>query len=72
MAHCLFHLGRVGHTGSLEVRFRRPVLVGRRADVRARLELSRGRVHLLRAELEQDGEIKVRASAKFLESDRLP
>jgi acyl-coenzyme A thioesterase PaaI-like protein len=68
MTHCLFHLGRVAHTGSLVVRFRHPVVVGRTARVLARLERSRGRLHILSAELEQDGQVKVVASAKFLET----
>jgi acyl-coenzyme A thioesterase PaaI-like protein len=68
MAHCLFHLGRVAHTGSLVVRFRHPVVVNRKATVLARLDRSRGRLHMLSAELEQDGQVKVVASAKFLET----
>lgn len=68
MVHCLFHLGRVAHTGSLVVRFRHPVVVSKTARVLARLERSRGRLHVLSAELEQDGQVKVVASAKFLEA----
>jgi acyl-coenzyme A thioesterase PaaI-like protein len=67
MANCLFRLGRVAHTGSLSVRFRQPVLVGKRATVRAWLARSHGRLHVLGAELEQDGQVKAVASAKFLE-----
>jgi acyl-coenzyme A thioesterase PaaI-like protein len=72
MAHCLFHLGRVAHTGSLAVRFRHPVVVDRQARVRARLERSLGGMHMLSAELEQDGQVKVTASAKFVESRPVP
>jgi acyl-coenzyme A thioesterase PaaI-like protein len=72
MAHCLFHLGRVAHTGSLAVRFRHPVVVDRQARVRARLDRSLGRMHMLSAELEQDGQVKVTASAKFIESPPAP
>jgi acyl-coenzyme A thioesterase PaaI-like protein len=67
MANCLLHLGCVAHTGGLSVRFRHPVLVGRKATVRAWLERSHGRLHVLAAELEQDGQVKAVASAKFLE-----
>jgi acyl-coenzyme A thioesterase PaaI-like protein len=67
-AHCLFHLGRVARTGSLVVLFRHPVVVSRRPRVLARLERSRGRLHVLSAELEQDGQVKLVASAKFLEA----
>jgi acyl-coenzyme A thioesterase PaaI-like protein len=68
MAHCLFHLGRVAHTGSLAVRFRHPVVVDRQATVRARLERSLGRLHILSAELEQDRQVKATASGKFVET----
>lgn len=67
MAHCLFHLGRIAHTGELTVRFRGPVLVGREAHVRAWRERSRGRLHVLGADLSQDGHVKAVATAKFLE-----
>ena len=68
MAHCLFHLGCVAHTGELTVRFRAPVLVGREARVRAWRERSRGRLHVLGADLSQDGRVKAVATAKFLEA----
>ena len=67
MAHCLFHQGRVGHTGELVVRFRQGVLVGRPAAVSARLVRSKGRMHELSAELRQDGVVKAEATARFME-----
>lgn len=67
MAHCLFHLGRVGHTGELVVRFRQGVLAGRPATVSARLVRSKGRMHELSAELRQDGVVKAEATARFME-----
>jgi hypothetical protein len=72
MAHCLFHLGRVAHTGSLAVRFRHEVVVDRQAKVRARLEQSLGRMHMLSAEREQDGQVKATASGNFIESRPVP
>lgn len=68
MAHCLFHLGCVAHTGELAVRFKSPVFVGRDARVRAWQERSRGRLHVLSAQLSQDGRVKAVAKAKFLEA----
>jgi acyl-coenzyme A thioesterase PaaI-like protein len=68
MAQCLFHLGHVAHTGELTIRFRHPVVVGHEALVRAWLERSRGRVHLLGADLSQDRRVKAVATAKFLEA----
>jgi len=67
MAHCLFHHGRVGHTGELVVRFRQGVRVGHPATVSARLVRSKGRMHELSARLEQDGIVKVTATARFME-----
>jgi acyl-coenzyme A thioesterase PaaI-like protein len=68
MAHCLFRLGHIAHTGELTVRFRHPVVVGREARVRAWQERSRGRLHVLAADLWQDGRVKAVATAKFLEA----
>jgi acyl-coenzyme A thioesterase PaaI-like protein len=68
MAHCLFHRGIVAHTGELTVRFRHEILIGHPARVRAWQEHSRGRVHVLGAELLQDARVKAVAKAKFVES----
>jgi len=70
MVHCLFRAGRVAYTGSLEVRFLQPVIVGRNAIVTARLDTSRGRMHILSATLEQGGETKAEAVGKFVEGLR--
>ncbi len=51
MAQCLFHLGCVAHTGELTTRFRHPVVVGREARIRAWHVRSRGRLHVLGADL---------------------
>lgn len=67
MTNCLFAHGLVGMTGELTVRFRHVVDIGRTARVRAWLECSSHRLHLLRACLEQEGEIRATASGKFLE-----
>ncbi len=68
MAHCLFHRGIVAHTGALTVRFRHEILIGHPALVRAWPEHSRGRMHVLGAELVQDARVKAVATAKFVES----
>jgi acyl-coenzyme A thioesterase PaaI-like protein len=68
MVYCLFHQNRVAHTAALNVRFRHPVFVGREATVRAWVRQARGRLHVLAAELLQDGQVKVEASAKFMEA----
>ena len=66
MTHCLFQSGRAGRTARLTVRFRHPVIVGRRAIVSARLVAVRGRVLDLTAELAQGGRIAAEAQGRFL------
>jgi acyl-coenzyme A thioesterase PaaI-like protein len=72
MTNCLFAHGLVGMTGELKVRFRHVVNTGRTARVRAWLERSTHRLHVLGAHLEQDGRIKATASGKFLEAPQSP
>jgi hypothetical protein len=66
------YAGRVAHTGELTVRFRHPVQVGRAARVRAWIERSHGRLHVVGADLWQDGRVKAVATAKFLEEPPHP
>jgi uncharacterized protein (TIGR00369 family) len=67
MTHCLFARGQVGMTGELKVRFLAPVDVDTPAVVKAWLVDSHGPLHCLRAELTQEGAIKAKATAKFME-----
>jgi acyl-coenzyme A thioesterase PaaI-like protein len=67
MTNCLFAHGLAGMTGELKVRFHQAVDIGKTARVRAWLERSSHRLHLLRASLEQEGKIRATASGKFLE-----
>lgn len=66
MANCLFAHGHVATTGELTVRFRRPVVTGKVAEVRAWVERSSHRLHLLRAEVLQDGAVKASALGRFV------
>ena len=66
LTNCLFAHGRVSLTAELTVRFLGPLLVGEPAEVRARLERDRPRLQVLTAEVEQGGEVKATARAKFL------
>ncbi len=66
MTNCLMARGIPGVTADLQIRFLRPVLIGKPATVRAWLDRSRGPVHILGAELRQDGEILATAVAKFM------
>jgi len=67
MTNYLFAQGRTGFTGELIVRFRQPVAIGRTASIRAWSTRFFPPFHALAAELTQDGEVKARARAKFME-----
>ena len=67
MTNCLFAKGLVAMTGELKVRYRKPVIVGPEMQVRAWIARSFGRLHLLEAELKQEGCIRATACAKFVE-----
>jgi acyl-coenzyme A thioesterase PaaI-like protein len=67
MTNCMFAYGLVCMTGELKVRFRHVVEIGKTVRVRAWRERSFHRLHILRACLEQEGEIRATASARFME-----
>jgi len=69
MTNCLFAHGRVALTGELKVRYREPVIIGEEMLIRAWITRSKSPLHLLEAELKQQGCIKATASAKFVERD---
>ena len=70
MTNCLMARGVVAVTADLRIRFRKPVDAGARATVRARLLESRHGLHVVEAELEQDGEVRATASGRFLAHPR--
>jgi acyl-coenzyme A thioesterase PaaI-like protein len=67
MTHCLFARGHFAVTAELEVRYRHPVETDRAATVRAWIGRSNPRLHVLAAELIQDGHARATASAKFID-----
>ena len=67
MTNCLFAQGCVAMTAELKVRYRKPALIGQEMIIRAWIARSQPPLHLLEAELRQEGCVKVIASAKFLE-----
>ncbi len=67
MTNCLFAAGQVAMTGDLHVRFRKPVVAVGSACVRAWIEESTPPLYKLAAHLEQDGEIKATARARFMQ-----
>jgi uncharacterized protein (TIGR00369 family) len=68
MTNCLFAQGVQALTGELTIRYREPVSAGDLMTVCAHLTESRGALHLLRAELRQDGRAKATALGKFVET----
>lgn len=66
MLHCLFVRGRPGVTADLSVQFRHPVITGHPAQVRAWMVDEDSSLYTLRAEVVQEGQVKVRATGRFL------
>jgi len=66
MTNCLFAYGIEALTAELNVRYRQPVSAAGTITVRGWLIESHGRLHLLGAELRQDGQVKVTALGKFM------
>jgi acyl-coenzyme A thioesterase PaaI-like protein len=69
MTNCLFALGYQAFTAELTIRYRHPVAVTQPLLVRAWRTDSRGPLHLLRAELRQNGKLSVTAIGKFMQFD---
>ena len=67
MTNCLMARGTPGLTARLEVRYLKPVLIGRPAVVKGWWEKSRGALHMMGAELSQDGEILATATGRFMD-----
>jgi acyl-coenzyme A thioesterase PaaI-like protein len=67
MTNCLFAHGHVAMTGELKVRYREPVIIGEEMLLRAWITRSQSPLHLLEAELKQQGCLRATASAKFME-----
>jgi uncharacterized protein (TIGR00369 family) len=67
MTNCLFARGCRAFTAELRVRYRKPVQVGQPLTIRARLKQSAAPLHLLEAELEQQGCLAAWAHGKFME-----
>jgi uncharacterized protein (TIGR00369 family) len=67
MTNCLFAHGIPAMTAELTVRFRHPVVTGSRATAHAWIDRSCRVLHLLSAEIIQDGVVKATATGKFIE-----
>jgi acyl-coenzyme A thioesterase PaaI-like protein len=67
MTNWLYAHGQRGVTGELKVRFQDPVTTGHKAIVRAWIDYSSPPLHVLKAELIQDEQVKANATGKFME-----
>jgi acyl-coenzyme A thioesterase PaaI-like protein len=67
MTNCMFARGCVAMTAELNVRYRAPVAIGDEMFIRAWVIQTVSRLHVLRAELKQNGCVKAVAAAKFME-----
>ncbi len=67
MTNCLFAHGHPGVTAELTVRFRHPVRTGEAVTVRAWIERCFPHLHVLRAELVQNGQLVATARGKFMD-----
>lgn len=67
MTQCLFARGIRAMTADLSVRYRLPVLVAEEVTVRAWPESDRHGLFTLQGQIVQEGRVKVRARARFIE-----
>lgn len=66
MANCLFGAGVTAFTAEMSLKYKNPVLIERAVVIRARIEKDYSPLYLMKAELLQDGVVKVLAEAKFM------
>lgn len=70
MTNCLFARGIVAVTAEMTVRFRHPIALDTPLTVSAHVTRSQMPLHIVEARIVQDGQVKARATGKFME--RLP
>jgi uncharacterized protein (TIGR00369 family) len=66
MTNCMFTLDIHAVTAELKVRFLHPIACCRRARIRAWKTRSTAKLHLLQAEISQDGQVMAIATGKFV------
>lgn len=71
MTNCLFAHGIAAFTAELAINYKQPVRCGRKVGVTARIAKSYAPLHILEAQVLQNGQVAVTASAKFMESELL-
>lgn len=67
MTNCLFAHGTAAVTGEMTVRFRHPIELGEPVVVRARIVDSRTPLYATEAEIIQNGQVKAKATGKFMD-----
>ncbi len=67
MANCLFSYNHRVLTGKLKVRFKRPLLIRRKAVVGAEIKKKRPPLFVVKAWIIQDDVVKAQAEGEFLE-----
>ncbi len=72
MTNCLFAHGIVAVTAELTVRFRHPVALDAPLAVRAEIVRSQEPLHVLQARIVQGGQVKAKATGKFIERRHEP
>jgi acyl-coenzyme A thioesterase PaaI-like protein len=71
MTNCLFAQDRIAVTADLHVRFRHPVVTDQAANVRAWVNRSTSSLYELRAEIQQNGQVKTTATGRFMRQTNL-
>lgn len=71
MTNCMFAHGYAAVTAELTVRFHHPVVIGEFATVRAWIDRSRSGLHVLKAEVVQNQQVRATAVGKFMEQPLL-
>lgn len=72
MTNCLFAHGITAVTAEITVRFRHPVELDAPLVVHAHITRSQAPLHVVEAQIVQDGQIKAKAVGKFMERPELP
>ena len=71
MCHWLFAHGVAGVTAELSIRFRHPIRLGQPARAVAKLKRASHPLYVLEAHVVQNGQIKARATGKFMHKPEL-
>lgn len=67
MTNCLFIRGVVAVTADLNVRFRWPVFIDKKATVKAEVRRNDSPLYIVEARIIQEGKVRITATGKFLE-----